>query len=252
MICILKFKNNKINNTLQKLEYRRLNIYNAYRDYNGYVFKVIGVFDDNIEGEYYNDHKKTYVPVLNGDYLILSKYVNEPKITNRASYYKLLFIDFSLSNNIREIMTIKENKYTIYEYLTSNNLVGTVTPEYTSLFQIEKTLVEYFKNFVNLHFDKNKSYSTDDISSVLNRNIYYKDKIYTLDEYYLQHNSFSESESSYQEYIRHCDMLDAFRLSKRLVDKISIIFELSNRSFLTINEMIHYAEVCSYNYEYNL
>lgn len=59
-------------------------------------------------------------------------------------------------------------------------------------------------------------------------------------------------ESSYQQHIKHCDMLDAFRASKRLVDKSFVIFSLSNRLLLTANEMIHFAEVCSYNYEYNL
>lgn len=255
MSSILNFKNSKNKKPFssQRLEYKRLNIYNEYKDYNGYVFKIIGVSKDNLEGEYYNDRNKTCVPVLDGDYLILSKYES-----NRAiSQYKLLIIDFTVEKGFREIITSK--KYNaIFNYLSSNDLVSTITPEDKSSYQIKKEWVEYFKELINLYCDKNKNYSCEEIETIFDKNILFEGKIYTKEEFLMQHRNLEtliynpECELSYHDYIKNVNMLTAFRVSNRLIHKISVLFSMADGSELTSNKLVHLAEICAYNYEYNL
>lgn len=231
--------NNKI---FERKDYRRLNILNTYRTYNGYVQKVLFIYNRNdvcfIEGEYYNDRERTEVPVLEGDLLLVSKYTTESK------EYKLVQVDYNFFGGIKELIT-NQDKMVIIKYLIDNELVY-INPKEDKQPQIDSSYVKFIIASVDqeqVSNENNMVYTLEQFREVLKKNILYKKKKYTLDELLANRDSF-ENENH--------ELDDILLIARRSLKYSDEIFKVAKKDQLTLEEIKTHVAVCEYNYIYNL
>lgn len=241
------FRKQKINplEPLQRPTYQVINILKYYRDINGYVAKVLGHDEKGcLELYYFNDRKRTGVPVIDGDLIIISNY--------QPNHYKLLKIDFSKKNLFSELMTCDRDRSRIDDFIIKHNLSNPIAIE-EKKYQISPILADFMIKSLNHIEYKTKSFRLNEICILFKIELdgYY----YTADEIKSMRDDFYVAQSAAGvdiHTILDSKLYTIYQLYGRSIFELGEIYSKTGRISLTVQELIKIIKEGKYNYEFNL
>lgn len=183
----LKIKKKKENGiekgeTVFKLKYERINFAKFFRN-NGYVKKILYVYNEEVDGVYYNNKEKREIPCCDGEVFITSHSSYEEK----KSIYNLVRVDFSIPKKLCVLMS-SNDKTDLFECIKREKLVEIKEKnelEYKDILGgYEEIFLEILDELIKKDEEKNKTYNQDEIVELIvdNTNLSTEIKKYSEDE----------------------------------------------------------------------
>lgn len=223
------------------IHYERINFFKDFKN-NGYVKKVLCLYEDNSDVIYFNDRDRTEIPCIDKEIFIISNYDHEKMIDT----YTLIQTDFSIPINYKILMVENSEdchtnftnpKYEIYKYIRENKLVEIKDKPIMKKPQIDfgyGSIIVEILGSLKTATKENKEYAKNEFYDLILKNV-----------------NLSEEYKKGVDRIKN-ERTIFIRVKNRAMMYLDIIFNGYDKDTITINEAFSIGKKYQDNYYYNI